>query len=91
MTHETAAAGSASTTRRAESTAELIELGKLRSERLLIEAARDYYYRRWLADEELIARLRLCVKHLEESLTRMGRKGCECRPEGHPPAVVHRP
>jgi hypothetical protein len=77
MTHETVAADSASTTGRAESTAELIELGKLRSERLLIEAARDYYYHRWLADEELIGRLRLRVKHLEESLTRIGAKCCE--------------
>jgi hypothetical protein len=72
MTHETVTADSASTACRAEPTAELIELGKLRSERPLIEAARDYYYHRWLADEELIGRLRLRVKHLEQSLIRIG-------------------
>lgn len=76
MNQKTEAADSASACR-AEPTADLIELGKLRSERPLIEAARDYYYHRWLADEELIGQLRLRVKHLEESLTRIGAKCCE--------------
>jgi hypothetical protein len=47
-----------------------VELARLRSERSLIEAARDYYYHRWLADEELLGKLRLHVKHLEDRLSR---------------------
>jgi hypothetical protein len=72
MTHDTATIDPASTACGAETTAEQIELGRLRNERPLIEAARDYYYHRWLADEELIGRLRLRVKHLEDKLTRTG-------------------
>lgn len=68
MTHETEADDRTSTACQAEISAEMLELGRLRSERPLIEAARDYYYHRWLADEELIGRLRLRVKHLEQSL-----------------------
>ena len=71
MTHNTVTTHSASTARGEES-ADLIELHGLRSERPLIEAARDYYYHRWLADEELIGRLRLHIKHLEDKLTRTG-------------------
>lgn len=72
MTHDTVTADSASTACRAGPTAEMIELGRLRSERPLIEAARDYYYHRWLADEELIGQLRLRVNHLEQTLTWIG-------------------
>lgn len=71
MTHETEADDRTSTACPAEISAEMLELGRLRSERSLIEAARDYYYHRWLAGEELIGRLRLRVKQLERSLVRI--------------------
>jgi hypothetical protein len=80
MTHDTVTADSAWSACREEPSAELIELGRLRSERSLIEAARDYYYHRWLADEESIGRLRLRVKHLEATLARIGRKESERPP-----------
>jgi hypothetical protein len=70
MTQCTATIDSATTACGEQPGAELVELFRLRVEWSLIEAARDHYYRRWLADEELIGRLPLHVKHLEDKLSR---------------------
>src|SRR5918996_3350050 len=65
MTSNTATIDSAPGQHGAAPDVDLVELRRLRIERLLIEAARDDYYRRWLADEDLIRHLRLQVKRLE--------------------------